>query len=216
MVAGSGEPRRYRSPLRAAQAAQTRSAILEAALRLFAERGWAGTSMRDVAGAAQVAVETVYACFGSKPELLRQALDVAVVGDDEPVSLAERPEFRRLATGDTRARASAAAELLTAIRRRTALLLRVLAHAASADESLAPLLAASFAAQRESIGEGASRVARRTLTGTEIDALLAVLGDEVYLTLTGVTGWTDQQYESWVAQTLIRLLDLKEDDHEED
>jgi AcrR family transcriptional regulator len=59
--------------------------------RLFAENGWSGTDMRDVARTAQVSVETVYANFGSKGSLLRQALDVAVVGDDEPVPLSDRP-----------------------------------------------------------------------------------------------------------------------------
>jgi len=58
--------RRYSSPLRAAQAGQTRLAIIAAASRLFAEKGWSGTGMRDVARAAQVSVETVYANFGSK------------------------------------------------------------------------------------------------------------------------------------------------------
>ena len=67
--------------------------MLEAATRLFGECGWAGTGMRDVARAAGVAVETVYANFGSKPDLLAAALDVAVVGDDAPIALAERPEF---------------------------------------------------------------------------------------------------------------------------
>jgi AcrR family transcriptional regulator len=64
--------------------------------------------MREVARVAQVSVETVYANFGSKGALLREALDVTVVGDDEPVPFSDRPEFRALAEGDAAARAQAA------------------------------------------------------------------------------------------------------------
>ena len=45
-VPGGSGTRRYRSPLRRMQAAQTRAVVLEAATRLFAERGWAGTGVR--------------------------------------------------------------------------------------------------------------------------------------------------------------------------
>ncbi len=81
--------------------------MLEAATELFGQKGWVGTGMRDVARAAGVAVETVYANFGSKPELLLAAIDVAVVGDAQPIPLGERPEFAVLGRGSlsTRARA---------------------------------------------------------------------------------------------------------------
>ena len=86
--------RRYESPRRVEHAAQTRAAVLEAATALFGENGWAGTGMRDVARAAGVAVETVYANFGSKAELLLAALDVAVVGDTQPIPLGATARVR--------------------------------------------------------------------------------------------------------------------------
>ena len=58
--------RPYRSARRQQQAAQTRALVLAAATSLFADRGWSSTGMRDIAKAAGVAVETVYASFGSK------------------------------------------------------------------------------------------------------------------------------------------------------
>ena len=91
--------RSYDSPRRRAMAADTRVVVLEAAARLFAERGWSGTSVRDVAREAGVSVETVYASVGSKTKLLTRAIEVGVVGDDEPVPLAERPEFVALGRG---------------------------------------------------------------------------------------------------------------------
>jgi AcrR family transcriptional regulator len=203
--------RRYSSPLRAAQAGQTRLAVLAAATRLFAEKGWSGTGMREVARTAEVSVETVYGNFGSKGALLREALDVAVVGDDEPVPLSDRPEFRALAEGDAAARAQAAGRLLAALHRRTAALYRVLQHAAAADAEMDDLLRTTQANERAQVREGMLAVARREFTETEVDALFAVLSNDVFLLLTETTGWSDDQYASWVAATVARLLDLGED-----
>jgi len=203
--------RRYRSPLREAQAGQTRMAILSAATRLFADNGWTGTGMRDVARAARVSVETVYSNFGSKGALLREALDVAVVGDDEPVPLSDRPEFRALAEGDARARAEATGRLLAVMHRRTAALYRVLQHAATADAEMAELMRTNQASERAQVREGVRAVSRRAVTETEVDAMFAVLSNDVFLLLTETTGWSDDQYASWVATTVARLLDLGED-----
>ncbi len=65
-----------------------------------------------------MSVETVYANFGSKTELLMAAIDVGVVGDAEPVALAERQEFVSLGRGGRAARARAAAHLVTEIHQR--------------------------------------------------------------------------------------------------
>ncbi len=62
--------------------------------RTVTARGYAATSLADVAAAAGVARPTVFAAFGSKPGLLHQVLDEALAGDDEPVPVASRPWFR--------------------------------------------------------------------------------------------------------------------------
>ena len=41
-------------------------------------------------------MQTVYAVFGNKRELLKQLVDVAVAGDDEPISLADRFELQAI------------------------------------------------------------------------------------------------------------------------
>jgi AcrR family transcriptional regulator len=56
---------------RAEQARQTRSEILDAARRRFAEVGYAATTIREVAAEAGVSVQTVYDSVGSKAELVR-------------------------------------------------------------------------------------------------------------------------------------------------
>ncbi len=191
-------------------AGRTRAAVIAAATRLFVERGWSGTSMRDVAAEAGCAIETVYSSVGNKRALLKVALDVAVVGDDDPVPLLDRPRFRAISEGDLGERSAATGRFAVWIFRRTAHLARVLAHGASNDAELAELLAKIRADHRVSVEALATALARRPVTRTEVDGLTAVLSDEVYLRLTEGCGWTDRQYETWVAGTVVRLLDLEE------
>ena len=63
------------SDRRARQAARTRDEILGAARALFAERGYANTSVKEVAARADVSVQTVYDSVGSKAELVRHLND---------------------------------------------------------------------------------------------------------------------------------------------
>lgn len=207
-VTAATEPSRrsYRSSRRRQQAAQTREAVLAAAGRLFAERGWPGTGMRDVAAVADVAVETVYANFRSKADLLLAAIDAAVVGDTAEVPLADRPGFAALGTGPPAERAAAAARLMLGIQQRTAGLHRALAQAAAGDAELARRRRADEERRRLSVEQGAALVAGRPVSTRERDGLWAVLSIEVYELLTGLSGWTDQQYEDWVAEMVLRLL----------
>ena len=61
---------KYHSERRQEQAEATRQAILDAARALFIERGYAGTTVADIAAAARVAVPTVYVSVGTKPAIL--------------------------------------------------------------------------------------------------------------------------------------------------
>jgi len=88
--------RQYRSELRQAQAATTRRTVIEAAGRLFAERGYVATTIEDIAALAGVSRATVFTAVGGKPLLLKTAYDVAIVGDDEPVALVERPRSQMI------------------------------------------------------------------------------------------------------------------------
>src|SRR6202045_3629252 len=65
--------------------------ILDAARRLFVKRAYVATTIEAIAGEAGVAVPTVYLAFGTKRALLAELLDIAAVGDEEPVAVLERP-----------------------------------------------------------------------------------------------------------------------------
>jgi AcrR family transcriptional regulator len=198
--------RAYRSPRREQQAAETRAMVLAAAARLFGERGWAATGMRDIARAAGVSVETVYASFGSKADLLLAAIDVAVVGDTTPVPLDQRPEFAALGSGTRQQRARATARLVTGINQRTAGVILALREAAASDTALAQRMREREQRRRVNVEQGAALVAGRAVTPEEADGLWAVLTVEVYQLLTELRGWTPQQYEDWLAGVIDRLL----------
>lgn len=55
--------------------AAVRAAVLDSAIALFAERGPASVSLRDIAGAANVNLGLLHRHFGSKAELVTAAID---------------------------------------------------------------------------------------------------------------------------------------------
>lgn len=84
MTATSAETRRLASrevtlPARYAPSG-TRGALIEAALRLFAEKGYAGTSIRDIANEAGVQSASIYGHYPSKEHILAE---IVVVGHRE-------------------------------------------------------------------------------------------------------------------------------------
>src|SRR5438105_2248242 len=87
--------RAYDGTRRREQAGRTRAATLDAGRRLFLEHGYANTTIAMVADAADVAVQTVYKAFSNKPGLVKAIVDVAIVGDDEPIPLMEREFVQR-------------------------------------------------------------------------------------------------------------------------
>src|SRR3954471_5870417 len=146
----------YNSPLRAEMAQRTRTAVLEAAGRCFLEKGYAATTMKDVAAQAGVSVQTVFG-QGSKASLLLACVDRAVVGDDEESPLAQREVFVRLVEAPDRAtKLSAVRDLAVSYVPHAVPMLEVFASAAAADPEIADAWAEyerrRFADQRVLIG----------------------------------------------------------------
>ena len=86
--------RSYHSPQRREQALATRSAVLVAARALLGDKGYAGTSVADIAHMAGVSVDTVYASVGRKPELVLAVIDMVLGGADGPVPAEQRDYVR--------------------------------------------------------------------------------------------------------------------------
>jgi AcrR family transcriptional regulator len=80
-----GEVKRaYRSARRREQAEETRRRILGAARALFVAEGYGRTTIDAIATEAGVAVQTVYAAFGSKSAMLTALLEQLAIDADVP------------------------------------------------------------------------------------------------------------------------------------
>jgi AcrR family transcriptional regulator len=198
--------RTYNSTRRTRQAAQTREEILLAAVELFGEHGWSGTTLAAIAARAGVAVETIYAGFGSKKGLLRAALDVAVVGDTAAAPFADRPEALALGEGPLDERLRAAAKVTTDIHERTTGIWRALLEAARSDEELERLRIELDARRRVDIAAGTARVLGRTIEGRRLDMLWAVFGNEVYAQLVVDSGKSRADYEACLIDVMTTLV----------
>lgn len=143
----------YDNRQRQESARSTRARVLAAARESFLAHGFGGTTIRRVAEDAGVSQETVYKSFGGKAALLKSVYDVALVGDDEELSLAERPEA--MAVRDAQSPADAAmayAELAQLISGRIDPLLRVLLGSRDTDPALSEF--ARTTEQERHVGAG--------------------------------------------------------------
>lgn len=206
-----GVKRRYDSTRRAAQARENRLRILEAAHALFVAQGYGATTVAEVAAAAGVAPETVYAAFRTKLTLLRRAWDLAVGGDDRDVHLLERPELREVFDEpDLRARLARFARVNTAIMRRTAGLRLAVEHAADGDPAAGEFLAEIDRARLGSMGVHARAAAATgelaVPEATCRDVLVATTDGALWRNLVEHRGWSDEGYAAWLARLWIATL----------
>ena len=145
----------------ARQAARTRARIVEAAARLFVERGYAGTTIPAIAAEADVAVETVYRSASGKAGLLADAVRAAVAGGSErgDVAVTERPAIRRIIEErDPVRQLQLYAATQPGIWSRVGPLLRVLDAAANSDASLVELREHIATERRHGLRNGLGRM----------------------------------------------------------
>jgi len=185
--------------------------VFDGASRLFVERGWAGTSMRDIAREAGCSVETIYSNFGNKPALLKSVIDVAVVGDDAEVSLGDRQWFHIDDNHPLHERVDELANVAASIYRRTARLRRALDIGAENNAELRELDTKCRRDERISRTALIAEAISRPLTEVEADGMQGVFSNEMYLLLTERSGWSHEEYRNWAAASVLRLLDLHEE-----
>ncbi|WP_433346327.1 TetR/AcrR family transcriptional regulator [Micromonospora sp. CA-111912] len=201
--------RRYDSSRRQEQSRQTRRAILEAAGRLFVDPGYAATPLTAVAAEAGVAVQTLYAVFGSKRQLLSQLVDVTLAGDDEPVALPDRPfvaEIRALA--DPRAKLTRYARHLVEVHTRQAQMMLALAGAATADPDAAEIWRKNSDERRRGMAMFAAELVGTGALRPDLD--VEQVADILWLAqdvrnfdwLVRQRGWPLEQYQRWYVDTV--------------
>jgi AcrR family transcriptional regulator len=205
--------RRYTSTVRAEQAAATRRAVLRASRELFAEHGYARTSIAAIASRAGVAVDTVYAAAGRKPALLRELVETSLSGTDHTVPAAERDYVVRVrAAATAREKLAIYAAAVAEIGVRMAPIHRALVEASVSDAECAALRAEIsvrrarnmrlFAADLRATGE-----LRPDLSDDEVaDIVWSMNAAEYRALLVGERGWTAERFGTWLADAWTRLL----------
>ncbi len=208
----TGVDRERRLGPRAARARETRRRIIEAATRLFVEEGYLPTTMNAIAREAHVAVQTLYFAFGTKAHILAAALDVAIVGDDAPVPLMDRPWVAQLrAEEDGRQAVALLCRAGAQLIRRVAPLLAAI-RAAAGDADVAGLLERNqqsrYATMRQFVTILAEKPGFNQALGEEraADIIDALTRDELYLLLCVTRGWTVEEWTAWVSATLANQL----------
>jgi AcrR family transcriptional regulator len=207
MVRAVKPPRRtYRSRLRADQAQETRRRVLEAALQLFVERGYAGTTVAAVADQAGVSPETIYLALGGKRGLLEGVMDVtgphgSVAEDDQWWHMvAQLPSASE--------RLDKMVEYSCRILARTRPIHAVIRGAADKEAFAAAmgrrLLQERLNNQTERIRHYLGDQLRPGLSVAEAgERYCALASPELYHVLTVDFGWTADQHREWLTQ-LVR------------
>jgi AcrR family transcriptional regulator len=200
--------RSYSSAKREAQANETRRSILEAAGELFVGTGYAATTIQMIAERAGVAVQTVYAVYGNKRELLRQMIESAITGDDDALPITQRAEARAIADEpDARRRAELDAALSRSITERVAPIVRVAGEAAASDPELATMMNAMRAARRREMIESAKILTGPDGLRTDLEDAAATLyvlySPAVADMLMGDYGWSPGRFEKWLARMML-------------
>jgi AcrR family transcriptional regulator len=205
--------KRYTSQVRDEQARRTRRAIVTAAHDLFLAQGYAATTIDGIAEAAHVSRRTVFNSVGGKVALLKLALDWAIVGDDEPIALADRPAIKAiLAESDQRKVLMLWVQTVTEVAARTTPLGEVLVAAADIDPAAAQLLA-------EASGNrmlGATEFIRYLAS---LDGLAAGITEQraaelcwaltdghLYRLLIAQRGWSTADFNRWLSGSLAATL----------
>jgi AcrR family transcriptional regulator len=199
--------------LRQAQVAHTEQRILAAAAELFLEGGYLATTLEAVARRAQVGARTVYLRFGTKAALFKRVVDVAIVGDTEPVDVLGRDWVQATLTAPTAAeRIAASAAAGRQIMQRTGALFAVAQQAAAVEPLIAGLWQQGREQSRRVHALFWTRMAEDGLLDPAVDlawlidttAILAAA--ETYLLVTRMIGWNLDAYERWLARTFSQLM----------
>jgi AcrR family transcriptional regulator len=207
------EPVNARSGRRERKARETRRRILDAAETLFVDAGYAATTITAIADAADVAVQTVYAIFGTKRAILAELLAHRTVGDDQTRALSDRQDWKAMERElDPRRQLRLLAAIATDVGVRIAALTEVLAAAAGAD----PDIAVMFEDRKRARYDDQRRVARSLARRNELrvglseahatDIIWTVANPRTMHALVTERRWAIREYEAWLGQALASLL----------
>ncbi len=212
-MAGSVKRRPYNATNRRASSRETKRRIMAAARETIIERGYRGSTLAEIADNAQVNVDTIYALVGRKPIILRELIEQAISGTDEPVVAEERGYVRAIrAERDPKTKLAIYAKATCSIQSRLAplfLALRDAAHTEPEADQVWDEISKRRAANMRKLATDMRDAGglRQDLTISEAaDVLWATNSSELYVLMTVERKWSVGRYERWLADTWERLL----------
>ncbi len=203
--------RKYFSAVREEQAARTRTRILDAASDLFLVRGYARTTMKDIATQADVARDTVHAIFGSKAQVLTALIDQRLVPDDSVANVTQRPDALAIRDEvDQRQQIELFAGFLAGISTELRPVFEILRTASAVEPEMAKVFEEMDRFRMKNMQTYARWIAARgplrVSTRRAGEMIWAIASPDVARMLCDEIGWTESQHARWIADTLIRTL----------
>lgn len=207
----TSKARTGRRTKRAANLAATRTQVVGAATRLFLARGYARTTIGEIAEAAGVAVQTIYNAVGPKAAVLRLVFEATVSGPAAPRTVPELMRERTRGVADPRGMAGLLADWFAEVHARMSALWQVIDQAAASDPEVATFERRRALLRLQHYEEAAREVKRRGgapgLSVEDLSALLFAVGHpRIHRTLVGDRGWAPERYRCWVESVLTAAL----------
>ena len=206
--------REYDSSRRQAQANETRRRILEVARRQFMERGYIGTTAEDIAAEADVSVQTIYAIFKNKKNLLTSLMNVSpLTGVEDRTPMPERPNVQAVSRErDRRRQLQRFAQVVASNLDQVAGIFEVMTDAARVEPDFERMveklnkqrLEHMTLAVRDFASNGPFRMGMDQTYARDI--VWTLTSGEVFLLLTRERGWSKEKYADWLTDMLVRAL----------
>lgn len=205
--------RTYRSPKRAADAAETREDVLAAARELFVEKGWTKTTVAGIASKAGVSAETIYAGFGTKKALLMELIVRAVRGARPNTPLLEQETPAGIAQETDQARQiELFCDDIAKVLGRVAPLMEIARSAGETDAEIATLHSELHRGRRRNLEWFAGALLRNGPLRNGMDErkagsiLWRLASPELFLLMRRVEGTSERSYAGFLATSLKLLL----------
>ncbi|HEX4248879.1 MAG TPA: helix-turn-helix domain-containing protein [Pseudonocardia sp.] len=197
--------------MREQQARRTNAAVLDAATACFVRRGYALTTMKDIAETAGVSAQTVY-LQGNKVSLLLAAAGRSFTGDGAELSAPGRGPAQRLLDQPDRARKLRLVAAVMRVRLPVSFpILRVFREAAPTDPVIAEAWAEHERTRYRDVRTFVESCEHLLRPGVGIDRATdivwaAIIYPPVVEALISERGWSITEYVEWAVHTFDRLL----------
>ncbi len=205
--------RKYDSTRRQVQAEATKIQIAEATRRLFFERGYAGTTIEEIANGAGVSKESIYAIFGNKQGILAFLLDVAVGGKEFPLPVIEWSAAETIMQErDPRRQIERIAQVCGEILSRTAPVYEIMLTAANTEPEIQKRVRYVHKERLENMTAFFRQIAANGALQEGLDEkrigeiVWALTSPELFNLFTTELSWSREKYSQWLADILIRIL----------